>query len=106
MYIGSQEAPGMSVKCLGCLCEAASNCNRTLQCSGDVCGLFRITWAYWADAGKPIQPNDDPEAPNAFRNCVTEPVCAARAVQGYMNKFQQVYTDSFDNIESFNYNSF
>lgn len=39
--------------CLGCICEAISGCNRTLTCNGDVCGLFRITWAYWADGGKP-----------------------------------------------------
>jgi hypothetical protein len=23
------------------------------KCNGDVCGMFRITWAYWADGGKP-----------------------------------------------------
>ena len=40
--------------CLGCICEAVSNCNRSAGCNGDVCGLFKITWAYWSDAGKPI----------------------------------------------------
>lgn len=61
-----------------------------MQCSGDVCGLFRITWAYWADAGKPTQPNEDKESATAYPNCANEPHCAARAVQGYMAKFQQV----------------
>lgn len=30
--------------CLGCICEASSGCDRSLKCTGDVCGLFRITW--------------------------------------------------------------
>ncbi len=45
--------------CLGCICEGISNCNRSLRCEGDVCGLFRITWAYWADAGKFTVNNED-----------------------------------------------
>ena len=52
----------MSELCLGCICEAASNCNRSLGCDGDVCGLFRITWAYWADAGKPVIAQDNANA--------------------------------------------
>lgn len=50
--------------CLGCICEASSGCNRTLQCNGEVCGLFRITWAYWSDAGKPTQSGETPDTPN------------------------------------------
>lgn len=46
--------------CLGCICEAVSGCNRTLTCNGDVCGLFRITWAYWADSGKPTLAGEAP----------------------------------------------
>lgn len=49
---GGQESP-VTQTCLGCICEAISGCNRTTTCAGDVCGLFRITWAYWSDAGKP-----------------------------------------------------
>ncbi|CRK95595.1 CLUMA_CG009054, isoform A [Clunio marinus] len=41
--------------CLGCICEASSGCDRNLKCNGDVCGMFRITWAYWSDSGKPTQ---------------------------------------------------
>lgn len=44
--------------CLGCICEASSGCDRSLQCSGDTCGLFRITWAYWSDGGKPTNNNE------------------------------------------------
>jgi hypothetical protein len=53
----AQQGP-VSELCLGCICEAVSNCNRSLGCNGDVCGLFRITWAYWADAGKPVIAQD------------------------------------------------
>lgn len=76
--------------CLGCICEAVSGCNTTLKCTGDVCGLFRITWPYWADSGKPTQQGDLPTDENAYANCVNEPYCAARAVQSYMTKFGQV----------------
>lgn len=48
--------------CLGCICEAVSGCNRTLSCAGDVCGLFRITWAYWADSGKPTVTGEPPSS--------------------------------------------
>lgn len=50
--------------CLGCICEAASECDRSLKCTGDVCGLFRITWAYWSDSGKPTQQGEAPDTPN------------------------------------------
>ncbi|GLV43192.1 uncharacterized protein CBL_14129 [Carabus blaptoides fortunei] len=84
---GQEPAVGISTQCLGCLCEAATNCNRTLTCRGNICGLFSITWNYWADAGKPTQPGETVDSPSAFTNCVNEPFCAARAVQGYMAKF-------------------
>nr|CAD7398476.1 unnamed protein product [Timema poppensis] len=77
--------------CLGCICEAVSNCNRSFTCAGDVCGLFRITWAYWSDAGKPVLQQDHPDNQDAYVRCVTDPFCAARAVQGYMTKFSKKY---------------
>lgn len=46
--------------CLGCICEAISGCNRNTSCTGDVCGLFRLTWAYWADSGKPTVGGEAP----------------------------------------------
>ncbi|KOB65350.1 Uncharacterized protein OBRU01_20367 [Operophtera brumata] len=48
--------------CLGCLCQAVSGCKQGLQCDGDHCGLFKITWAYWADAGKPTIGGQSPDA--------------------------------------------
>lgn len=55
----SNPAEPVSQTCLGCICEASSGCNTTLKCNGDVCGPFRITWAYWADSGKPTL-SDEP----------------------------------------------
>jgi len=83
------EAKPVTDVCLGCICEAISGCNNTLQCNGDVCGLFRITWAYWSDAGKPTVGNEPASSDTAYSNCVIEPYCAANAVQGYMKKFGQ-----------------
>uniref|UniRef100_A0A6P7G3V8 lysozyme n=1 Tax=Diabrotica virgifera virgifera TaxID=50390 RepID=A0A6P7G3V8_DIAVI len=84
----SQQLP-VTQACLGCICEAISNCNVTSGCSGEVCGPFRITWAYWADAGKPTVKGVSPEDNNAYGSCATDTYCSALAVQGYMNKFQQ-----------------
>lgn len=84
-----QYAPPVSEICLGCICEAVSNCNQSLRCTGDVCGVFRITWPYWADAGKPVLAQDKPEDDGAYARCANEPYCAARAVQGYMAKYAQ-----------------
>lgn len=77
-------------KCLGCLCEASSLCDTTTKCTGDVCGPFRLTWAYWADAGKPTLNNESKESTTAYSNCASDVYCSALAVQGYMQKFQQV----------------
>ena len=79
----------LTPKCLGCICEAISGCNTTRMCSGDVCGPFRITWAYWADGNKPTVaqiPNTDPDA---YSSCANDAYCAAASVQNYMHKFYQ-----------------
>lgn len=52
--------------CLGCICEAASGCDRSLGCAGEVCGLFRITWPYWSDSGKPTQQGETPDSPTGI----------------------------------------
>lgn len=78
-------------QCLGCLCEASSGCEIGSTCAGAVCGPFRITWPYWADAGKPTINNESPDAPDAYAHCATDTYCSALAVQGYMAKFQQVH---------------
>ncbi|CAL4118501.1 unnamed protein product [Meganyctiphanes norvegica] len=78
--------------CLGCICEASSACNATIGCSvpfpgAYFCGPFLISWAYWADAGKPVLQNDDPNRKGAFENCVNDLYCAAETVRLYLAKF-------------------
>ncbi|XP_017024523.1 invertebrate-type lysozyme 3 [Drosophila kikkawai] len=75
--------------CLGCICEAISGCNQTRYCGGGVCGLFRITWAYWSDGGKLTLGNESPQSEDAYANCVNDPYCAANTIQNYMTKFGQ-----------------
>lgn len=80
--------------CLGCLCEASTQCNVSEGChtpypGGYFCGPFLISWVYWADAGKPIIQNDDPSRKGAFENCVNDLYCAAETVRRYMKKFAE-----------------
>ncbi|KAK9887982.1 hypothetical protein WA026_000273 [Henosepilachna vigintioctopunctata] len=84
----SQDLP-VTQQCLGCICEASSSCDISGQCAGDVCGPFRITWAYWSDGGKPTVNKEPSEAPGAYARCASDIYCSALAVQGYMQKFQQ-----------------
>ncbi|KAK4874162.1 hypothetical protein RN001_013522 [Aquatica leii] len=89
--ISTQDKPNLPLtpKCLGCICEAISGCNTTRMCSGDVCGAFRLTWAYWADGDKPTVGQQASDDPTAYANCANDPYCAAAAVQKYMFKFYQ-----------------
>ncbi|KAI9576759.1 lysozyme-like isoform X1 [Glossina fuscipes] len=90
--VTAQEKPVTDI-CLGCICEAISGCNQTAICSGGVCGLFRITWAYWADAGKLTLGNDSIERELDYSNCVNDPYCAANTIQNYMTRFGQDCND-------------
>lgn len=78
--------------CLNCICEAISGCNATSICVNPekgVCGLFRITWAYWVDAGKLTINGEAPDSDHAFIHCANDPHCAANTVQNYMKQFNQ-----------------
>ncbi|XP_017049518.2 lysozyme [Drosophila ficusphila] len=82
--------------CLNCLCEAMSGCNATSICINPEkgsCGIFRITWAYWVDAGKLTVNGESPDSDRAFINCANDPHCAADSVQNYMKKFNQDCND-------------
>lgn len=56
--------PGWTEKCIGCMCEASSGCNQTLECieQNEVkyCGVFLLSDVYWQDAGMPVLQGDDP----------------------------------------------
>uniref|UniRef100_A0A8D9FJS0 lysozyme n=1 Tax=Cacopsylla melanoneura TaxID=428564 RepID=A0A8D9FJS0_9HEMI len=75
--------------CLGCICHGMSLCNQTIGCNGDTCGAFKITWAYWSDAGKPTINGIDPNSAEAYSRCTSDAVCAGKAVEKYMTKYSQ-----------------
>ncbi|XP_049850555.1 invertebrate-type lysozyme 3-like [Schistocerca gregaria] len=77
----------LSQECLGCICEAASGCDVNSGCNGDVCGPFKITWAFWADAGKPVISGDNANSDGAYVRCSSDVYCAASAVGAYMSKY-------------------
>ncbi|XP_011696023.1 PREDICTED: lysozyme-like [Wasmannia auropunctata] len=90
VYSSGQQT--VSNLCLGCICEASSNCNVSLGCEGPVCGPFLITKQYWIDAGKidlirgePSDNDDD----DSYRSCVNDVFCAGLTVQAYMSKFRR-----------------
>lgn len=81
----------VDANCLGCMCEAATRCNASTAChnsgGGYFCGPFHISWAYWADAGKPVLLHDDPNRLGAFEDCAKDLYCSATVVRQYMKKF-------------------
>ncbi|CAI6368127.1 unnamed protein product [Macrosiphum euphorbiae] len=83
--------PGWTEKCIGCMCEASSGCNQTLECMEQnevkYCGVFLLSDVYWQDAGTPVLQGDDPSRIGAFERCVRDPYCAARAVNQYIQRY-------------------
>ncbi|KAJ9583155.1 hypothetical protein L9F63_022496 [Diploptera punctata] len=75
--------------CMGCICEATSNCNLTFQCTRGLCGPFLISEIYWKEAGRPTITGDNPNRKGAYHKCVTEPYCAAATVHQYLAKYHQ-----------------
>lgn len=74
-----------------CLRQASSGCKSNIRChntgSGQYfCGPYQISWAYWADAGKPGSNGFS----NDFENCLVDRNCAEAAVRGYMSKYGNV----------------
>lgn len=82
--------PDMSHTCLGCICEATTNCNMTIGCMRGLCGPFLISRAYWIDAGRPVVALDKPERAGAYETCANDPYCSATAVRQYMARYAQV----------------
>ena len=61
-FAAGQVAPIVTEDCLGCICQASTNCNMTVGCTGGdqyLCGPFLISWPYWADGGKFVLANDN-----------------------------------------------
>ncbi|XP_063903687.1 lysozyme-like [Zophobas morio] len=87
--VTAQQNLPVNQQCLGCICEAMSGCEVNTNCEGEGCGPFRITWAYWADSGKPTLKNESIQSNTAYANCARDLYCSSLSVQGYMSKFQQ-----------------
>ncbi|XP_068085863.1 lysozyme, partial [Anabrus simplex] len=79
--------PNLHQACLRCLCKASSGCNLNQGCDGGYCGPFSISRIYWADAGRPVLPDDDPDRRESFQDCARVYGCAKRVVKAYMAKY-------------------
>jgi len=64
LSLAEEFPPGWTEKCIGCMCEASSGCNQTLECMEQnevkYCGVFLLSDVYWQDAGTPVLQGDDP----------------------------------------------
>ncbi|RWS14141.1 Lysozyme 1-like protein, partial [Dinothrombium tinctorium] len=76
LFISGEEP--VSDNCLSCICEASSGCDLSQKCDSSFCGPYLISWAYWADGGKPG---------GDYVSCALNKKCAERAIQGYMSKW-------------------
>ncbi len=70
--------------------KASSGCDLRTKCHNSgpnayFCGPYQISWAYWADAGKPGNTGHSQD----FEYCLNNKHCAEVAVRGYMTKWQK-----------------
>lgn len=68
--------------------KATSGCNLNAQCYNTGpdsyhCGPYGVSWAYWADGGKPGFTGHSQD----FEYCLKDKACAEQAVIGYMSKY-------------------
>ncbi|KFM58042.1 Lysozyme, partial [Stegodyphus mimosarum] len=84
--------PGqISEVCFECLCEASTGCDMEIGCvSNGVgqyhCGPYYISYEYWVDGGKP---DEDPDNPLDFEQCLNKKPCAEASIRGYVQKWSQ-----------------
>ncbi|XP_069985072.1 lysozyme isoform X2 [Penaeus vannamei] len=99
---------GVDPNCLGCLCEASTKCNASTAChtpypGAYFCGPFLISWAYWADADKPIIEGDNADKQGAFERCVQDLYCGAETVRRYMAKFLNIDCNGDGTVDCLDY---
>lgn len=74
LSLAEEFPPGWTEKCIGCMCEASSGCNQTLECMEQnevkYCGVFLLSEIYWQDAGTPVLQGDDPNRIGGTARCV------------------------------------
>jgi len=74
---------GISHQCLGCICEASTNCDkRATRCisGGSFCGPFLVSRGFWQDAGS---------CGSSFQNCANDFACAGKILRSYYNAFSK-----------------
>ncbi|XP_063228967.1 invertebrate-type lysozyme 3-like [Bacillus rossius redtenbacheri] len=75
--------------CLGCICEATSNCNLTVGCVRGLCGPLLIARDYWLQAGSPTVGAARRRGGSDYEKCVQDPTCAATTVKNYIGRYAQ-----------------
>ncbi|XP_055383329.1 invertebrate-type lysozyme 3-like [Condylostylus longicornis] len=81
------ELPPVSQQCMGCICEAMSGCGLDMaSCRKDVCGPYRITKGYWADAYQVPEPTNDLAE---YERCAKDLFCSFNMVQEHMRKYRK-----------------
>jgi len=77
----------VSRECLGCLCEAASQCNTQLNfCQGNLCGPFKLTNAFFIDSELAKEPQFSGQT---VQQCGADLYCSAASIRKYMLKHQE-----------------
>ncbi|CAL1277526.1 unnamed protein product [Larinioides sclopetarius] len=84
----TKKVPEVDQRCMECICQAVSNCDKSLKCynAGDsayYCGPYAISWAYWHDGGRPGYKG----RAHDFETCLNNKTCAEQAVRGYMRRY-------------------
>ena len=96
----------LNATCLRCICVGLTNCDVLRGCENEYCGKstkpinqtpilknisslgpFYISRIYWADAGKVVFPDDNPNRENAYSDCASDYPCASKIITNYMIKY-------------------
>ncbi|KAF0310592.1 Lysozyme 2 [Amphibalanus amphitrite] len=74
----------VSQQCLGCICEASTQCDLSKDCSSGYCGPFLIGNAYFVDSELTAEPEFKDKT---LESCTRDPYCAAAVIRKYMAKY-------------------
>ncbi|KAI0209620.1 Glycerophosphodiester phosphodiesterase GDPD5 [Lamellibrachia satsuma] len=76
---GPAQSNRPSENCLKCISKASgSKVGHPLRCNTWRCGPYGITWAYWADCGKPGR---------SYVACATRKACSKLCVDAYVKRY-------------------
>lgn len=72
----------VSRRCLDCICQIESNCDRNIGCIMDEgslsCGPYQIKEVYWIDCGRPG---------SGWQSCASDMNCAENCIHAYMRRY-------------------